>query len=80
MVGFRHNREKSARIANMDFFSRIVNLFMSHPRKTLLASSKLARGELAKNWPEILKKCSIDQKKCPEQLSTEDYITIANEL
>jgi 16S rRNA (adenine1518-N6/adenine1519-N6)-dimethyltransferase len=80
MVSFHRDREKIARIVDMELFGRIVNLFMSHRRKTLLSSSKLARGELAKNWPEILKKCSIDEKKRPEQLRAEEYIAIANEL
>ncbi len=80
MISFCRNRNKSARIANMELFGRIVNLFMGHRRKTLLASSKLARGKLVKNWPQIFKKCSIDPKKRPEQLRAEDYITITNEL
>jgi len=80
MVSFRRDLDKSARIADMELFGRIVNLFMSHRRKTLLASSKLDRSELAKNWPEILKKCSINPQKRPEQLNAEDYITITNEL
>jgi 16S rRNA (adenine1518-N6/adenine1519-N6)-dimethyltransferase len=80
MVSFRRDLDKSARIADMELFGRIVNLFMSHRRKTLLASSRLARGEFMKNWPEILKKCSINPQKRPEQLNAEDYITITNEL
>ena len=78
MVSFCHNREKSARIPDMKLFSRIVNLFMSHRRKTILTSSKLARDELLKNWPQIFKKYSIETKKRPEQLSVEDYINLTN--
>lgn len=80
MVSFRRDLDKSARITDMELFGRIVNLFMSHRRKTLLASSRLARGEFMKNWPEILKKCSINPQKRPEQLSAKDYITITNAL
>ena len=80
MVSFRSDRNKSARIADMELFIRVVNLFMSHRRKTLLASSRLARGELMKNWPEILKKCSINPQKRPEQLSAKDYIILTNAL
>jgi 16S rRNA (adenine1518-N6/adenine1519-N6)-dimethyltransferase len=80
MVSFRCDLEKSTRIADMELFGKIVNLFMSHRRKTLLASSKLAHGELAKNWPEIFEKCSIDPQLRPEQLSSEDYINLVNAL
>jgi 16S rRNA (adenine1518-N6/adenine1519-N6)-dimethyltransferase len=80
MVSFHRDREKSARITDMELFGHLVNLFMSHRRKTLLASSKLTSGELIKNWPQIFEKCSIDPKKRPEQLSVEDYINITNAL
>ena len=53
---------------------------MGHHRKILLASSKLARGKFAENWPEIFKKCSIDLKQRPEQLSPEDYIAVAKNI
>ena len=81
MVSFRRDLDKSAIIADMELFGRIVNLFMSHRRKTLLASSKLVRSELAeKNWPEILKKCSINPQKRPEQLSAKDYVILTNAI
>jgi 16S rRNA A1518/A1519 N6-dimethyltransferase RsmA/KsgA/DIM1 with predicted DNA glycosylase/AP lyase activity len=53
---FRYNREKSALIADMELFGRAVNLYMPHCRKTLMASSKPARGELSQNYPEIFLK------------------------
>lgn len=79
MVRFVHSREKAENIENMELFSEIVHLFMGHRRKTLSASSKLAReklGHLA-NWPQIFEKCCIDPTKRPEQLSPADYVTIA---
>ena len=81
MVGFVRRQEKLNRIKNMDLFVEIVNLFMSHRRKTLTACSKLASVKLAEksiNWPEIFEKCGIDPKKRPEKLSSEDYIDISN--
>jgi len=80
MVSFFRKEEKFRRIENIDCFSETVNLFMGHRRKTLTACSRLARGRLAKinNWPEIFERCCIDPTKRPEQLSSEDYIAIAN--
>ncbi len=85
MVGFVRKEEKYRRIEDMDLFSETVNLFMGHRRKTLSACSRLARGKLAKinnakriNWPEIFERCGIVPTTRPEQLSSEDYIAIAN--
>jgi len=80
MVSFVRNREKSARIVNMDLFGKIVSLFMGHRRKTLTGCSKLARGTLAKtaNWPLTFEKCSIDPTKRPEELTPQEYVAVAN--
>jgi 16S rRNA (adenine1518-N6/adenine1519-N6)-dimethyltransferase len=78
MVRFVYKQEKAEQIANMELFSEIVHLFMGHRRKTLSASSKLAReklGHIAK-WSQIFEKCRIDPAKRPEQLTPADYITI----
>jgi len=80
MISFVRREEKVRRIRSMELFSKVVNLFMGHRRKTLMACSKFARGELAEiyNWPEIFERSSVDPHKRPEQLSPEDYIAIAN--
>ena len=85
MVGFVRIEEKYRRIEDMDLFSETVNLFMGHRRKTLTACSRLACGRLAKinnikgiNWSEIFERCGIIPTRRPEQLSSEDYIAIAN--
>ncbi|MBN2313102.1 MAG: ribosomal RNA small subunit methyltransferase A [Sedimentisphaerales bacterium] len=78
MVRFVHSREKAEQIANMALFSEIVHLFMGHRRKTLSASSKLAREKLGHitDWPQIFDKCRIDPTKRPEQLTPADYVAI----
>ena len=80
MVSFVRSEEKVRRIKNMKLFSEVVGLFMGHRRKMLKTCSKLAPGKPAKinNWPEIFEQCSIDSTHRPEQLSTKDYIAIAN--
>ncbi len=90
MVGFVRIEEKYRRIEDMGLFGETVNLFMGHRRKTLTACSRLARGRLAKinnaedintggiNWPEIFERCGIVPTRRPEQLSSEDYLAIAN--
>ncbi len=80
MIGFVRKEEKYRRIEDIGLFGESVNLFMGHRRKTLTACSRLARGRLAKinNWPEIFERCGIAPTSRPEQLSSEDYIAIAN--
>ncbi len=80
MIGFVRKQEKYRRIKDMDLFGETVNLFMGHRRKTLTACGRLARGRLEKinNWSEIFERCGIVPTSRPEQLSSEDYIAIAN--
>ncbi len=80
MISFARNEEKFRRIEDIGLFGETVNLFMGHRRKTLTACSRLARGRLAKiiNWSEIFERCGIIPISRPEQLSSEDYIAIAN--
>jgi len=80
MIGFVRKEEKYRRIEDMELFGETVNLFMGHRRKTLTACGRLARGRLAKinNWSEIFERCGIVPTSRPEQLSSEDYIAIAN--
>jgi 16S rRNA (adenine1518-N6/adenine1519-N6)-dimethyltransferase len=85
MVGFVRKEEKYRCIEDMDLLRETVNLFMGHRRKTLTACSRLARGRLSKinnaqglNWSEIFERCCIVPTRRPEQLSSEDYIAIAN--
>jgi 16S rRNA (adenine1518-N6/adenine1519-N6)-dimethyltransferase len=79
MVHFVRRQAKAGQIANMELFSEIVHLFMGHRRKTLLATSKLAREKLGQiaNWPRIFEQCRIDPAKRPEQLAPADYVSIA---
>ena len=80
MISFVRREEKVRRIRSMELFSEVVNLFMRHRRKMLKSSTKFTTGKLADihNWPEIFERCCIDPHKRPEQLSSEDYIAIAN--
>ena len=80
MIGFVRKEEKCRRIEDMGLFAETVNLFMGHRRKTLTACSRLARGRFEKinNWSVIFERCGIVPTSRPEQLSSEDYIAIAN--
>ena len=80
MVSFTRNPEKAGQIANMAVFSDIIHLFMGHRRKTLLACTKLADGNLAsiRDWGRILEKCRIDPILRPENLSADNFIALSN--
>ena len=81
MISFLRRREKVERITNIALFGEVVNLFMGHRRKTLLACTKLARERLgaAVDWPQIFEKCGVEPTKRPEQLCVEGYVAIANQ-
>jgi len=80
MVGFEFDPKKACRIKDMELFKEIVNLFMGHRRKTILACSRLAEEKRLKNhnWSDIFGKCSLDPHKRPDELCPDDYINIAN--
>jgi 16S rRNA (adenine1518-N6/adenine1519-N6)-dimethyltransferase len=81
MVTYVRNQEKCGRIANMDLFCRVVHLFMSYRRKTVLSCSRLAVGALAEiDWPEIFRRCSIDPTLRPEHIKPQEYVCIANQI
>ena len=80
MVSFVRKEEKVGQIKDIHIFSDIVNLFMQHRRKMLRACTRFAAGRLAEidNWPQILKRCFIDSQQRPEEITPQDYISIAN--
>ena len=80
MVSFIRSQEKASRIKDIKMLVRVVNLFMGHRRKMLKACIKHAPDKLVKidDWMQIFEQCSIDPHVRPEQLSTEDYIAMAN--
>jgi 16S rRNA (adenine1518-N6/adenine1519-N6)-dimethyltransferase len=79
MISYVHSKEKIRQISDMEIFSSLVGLFMQHRRKMLKATARLAAEKLAKiDWPVIFEKCGIDPQKRPENLTPEDYITLAN--
>lgn len=80
MVSFIRNSEKLERIGDMQTFGEVVALFMQHRRKMLKACVKFAQGRLEQihNWPQIFQDCSVESQKRPQELSPQDYISVAN--
>ena len=80
MVSFVRRPDKTGRIANMGVFGEIVSLFMRHRRKTVRACTRFASGRLAgvESWAEVFKVCSVDAGSRPQQLSPQDYVSMAN--
>jgi 16S rRNA (adenine1518-N6/adenine1519-N6)-dimethyltransferase len=79
MISYIRSKEKVRRISDMKIFSSLIGLFMQHRRKMLKATARLAAEKLAEiDWPAIFEKCGIDPQKRPENLTPEDYITLAN--
>lgn len=80
MVRFTREKQKVERIHNMDIFQETVNLFMRHRRKMMQACVKFARGRLEKvyDWHDIFSRAFVEPHHRPEEVSAEEYISIAN--
>jgi len=80
IVRFDRDPAKAALIHNVPLFKETVNLFMGHRRKMLRACVKHAEGQLAKvhHWEDIFQRSFVEPHHRPEELSAENYISIAN--
>ncbi|UCF44089.1 MAG: ribosomal RNA small subunit methyltransferase A [Planctomycetota bacterium] len=80
MISFVRSEERQRRVANMEFFSEVVRLFMGHRRKMLKACTRFASGKLAgiENWQDVFERASINPRSRPEQVSPEEYVAISN--
>ncbi len=80
MLRFDRNKKKVSRIYDFDLFKQVVHLFMGHRRKMIRSCVKFAEGPLADihNWHDIFERSFIELHNRPEQLTPEEYISIAN--
>ncbi|MHC5083066.1 MAG: 16S rRNA (adenine(1518)-N(6)/adenine(1519)-N(6))-dimethyltransferase RsmA [Planctomycetota bacterium] len=80
MVCFERDEKKAGQIHDMQTFRDVINLFMGHRRKMLKACVKFAHERLEKvrHWNEVFEEAFVDSHKRAEELSAEQYISIAN--
>ena len=81
MISFVRQRKKIERIHNISLFREVVGLFMGHRRKMLKACVKFADTtglEKIRNWGDIFARAFIEPHLRPEELTADDYISIAN--
>ena len=80
MVIYQMQSEKIAAIKDMELFQQTISLFMGHRRKMLKACVKFAEGRLAQvhHWTDVFDRAFVESHLRPEQLSAENYISIAN--
>ncbi len=80
LVRYIRDRDKSARILDMDLFGAVIGLFIGHRRKMLRACIKEAPSELGGRdvWLKIFEQHSIDPTLRPEELSPQQYVELAN--
>lgn len=80
MVRFDRDQKKVAEIHNVPLFKETVNLFMNHRRKMMRACVKHAEGRLAHihHWEDIFTRSFVEPHHRPEELTAENYISIAN--
>ncbi len=80
MVRFDRDPAKVAEIHNVPLFKETVNLFMNHRRKMMRACVKHAEGRMANvhHWEDIFARSFVEPHHRPEELTAENYISIAN--
>lgn len=80
MVSYIRDPAKIRQIHDMGLFREIISIFMNHRRKMLKACVKFADGPLAKihGWTEIFAEAIVDPHARPEELTPEQYVSIAN--
>ena len=80
IVRYVRDPNKSRSILDMDLFGAVIGLFMGHRRKMLRACAKQAPPELGDRdmWPKIFELLGIDPTRRPEELSPDQYVTLAN--
>jgi len=81
-VKYVRSREKCSRIMDLELFTKVVHVFLNHRRKTIHACSKLdeAKSIGSNKWEEVFSFCSIDSTLRPDQITSEQYINIANKI
>lgn len=80
MISFARNVKKADRIHSIKTFGQVIALFMQHRRKMLKASVKFAENDLTKvhNWNNVFQNAFVDPQSRPEEISPEQFISIAN--
>jgi len=81
MVLFQRDTVRDSRIRHMETLVATVNLFMQHRRKMLKATIKMASGVLSgQDWIQAFTRTGIDPCVRPEQVTPEQFVSLANRL
>lgn len=80
MVSYERDPAKAADIHDMQTFREVIALFMGHRRKMLKACVKFTQGKLenVRHWNEIFDEAFVDPHKRPEEITSKQYINLAN--
>jgi 16S rRNA (adenine1518-N6/adenine1519-N6)-dimethyltransferase len=80
IVRYVRDSDKSRGIHDMGLFGAVIGLFLGHRRKMLRACVKAAPPDLGNRdlWAEIFEQSAIDPTRRPEELSPDQYVTLAN--
>ncbi|MBL7214078.1 MAG: ribosomal RNA small subunit methyltransferase A [Phycisphaerae bacterium] len=80
MVSYERNPVKLAEIHNMQTFREVIALFMGHRRKMLKACVKFTQDRLenVRHWNDVFDEAFVDSHKRPEEITSIQYIAIAN--
>ena len=80
MVGYHRLAKKVDQIKDMALLREVIALFMGHRRKMLKACVRFAEGDLAQihHWSDVFDRAFVEPHHRPEELSPENYVSIAN--
>ena len=72
--------QRASQIEHMESLRDVVSLFMGHRRKMLRACTKHAPEGMGTtdHWTAVFESCGIDPSQRPEELSPEQYVSLAN--
>ncbi len=80
MVSFVRDKKKAELIHDISMLREVVATLMGHRRKMLKSCVKLAEGRLAEigSWNAVFEESFIGEHHRPEELTVNEYISIAN--
>ena len=80
MISYIRKPEKIKQVKNIETLSIIAGGLLQHRRKMLKSCCKLMKIESGEidNWPEIFAKCGVNPNDRPDQLTPEQFVSLAN--
>ncbi len=79
-VSFVRKEDKAKRIENVEILVDVVSMFMRHRRKMVKGIVQYAAENFSRidNWQELFEQSGIDSQQRPDDISSENFLRLAN--